>query len=154
MPTTTPINSLDEQIRQRMEDWRTSFEAKDVDGMMSFYADGDAFSAFDLMPPIEFRGGDMWRQNWVGFFAAWEGALHLEFSNVEVHASHDLAIVRLLVRLVGTMEGQKFDLWVRTTNCFRRIDGEWLMIHDHVSVPLDFATGQSLMNLSPAKPFG
>ena len=37
--------------------------------MMSFYADGDAFSAFDLMPPIEFRGGTGWRDNWVDFFA-------------------------------------------------------------------------------------
>ena len=52
------------------------------------------------------------------------------------------------------MYGQEVDLWTRVTNCFRRIDGEWLMIHDHVSVPIDLATGKALLNLSPAKPLG
>jgi hypothetical protein len=26
---------------------------------------------------------------------------------------------------------------VRWTACFRRIDGTWLVVHDHVSVPID-----------------
>ncbi|GGP64850.1 nuclear transport factor 2 family protein [Saccharothrix coeruleofusca] len=150
MTTTAPVDEL----ALRMEQWRKTFEAKDVEGMMSFYADGEAFSAFDLMPPIEFRGGEMWRRNWVDFFAAWRGPLRLDFADVEVHASTDLGFARLLVRLVGTMNGQEVDLWVRTTNCFRRVDGQWLMIHDHVSVPLDFATGRALTTLSPSKPMG
>lgn len=154
MATTTPVDDLNEQIVQRMQDWKKAFEAKDVDGMMSFYAEGEAFSAFDLMPPIEFHGGDMWRENWVNFFAAWQGELRLEFDALEVHATDDLAFVRSFVRLVGTMYGEQVDLWTRVTNCFRLIDGEWLMIHDHVSVPIDFATGRALLNLSPAQPFG
>ncbi len=151
---TASMSDLEQQVLQRMQDWKKTFESKDVDGMMSFYADGESFSAFDLMPPIEFRGGDMWRLNWETFFAAWTGTPALTFSDVEVYASGDLSFVRLLCRLEGTMSGQALDLWVRQTNCFRLLDGQWLMIHDHVSMPTDFATGQSLMNLSPDKPFG
>ncbi len=146
--------ALQDQVLQRMHDWKATFEAMDVDGMMSFYADGDAFSAFDLMPPIEFRGGTMWRDNWVNFFGQWQAAPELEFAELEVYASGDLSFVRLMCRLVGTMSGHPLDMWVRQTNCFRLIDGEWLMIHDHVSLPTDFATGQSLMALSPSAPFG
>ncbi|PRX50071.1 ketosteroid isomerase-like protein [Prauserella shujinwangii] len=153
MATAHP-SPIEQEIRQRMQDWKASFAAKDVDAMMSFYADGDAFSAFDLMPPIEFRGGDMWRENWVSFFTAFQGPLNLEFSSMEVHAADELAVARVFVRLVGVMNGQDTDMWVRTTNCFRRIDGRWLMIHDHVSVPLDFATGRPLTHLTPEKPFG
>ncbi|MGW2133491.1 YybH family protein [Streptomyces coelicoflavus] len=153
-PSEATERVLCRQITRRMQDWKTSFEAKDVDAMMSFYADGDAFSAFDLMPSIEFRGGDMWRRNWVRFFAAFEGPLRMEFSGLEVIASPGLSIARLMVRLVGRMDGRPFDAWVRTTNCFRPVDGEWLMVHDHVSMPLDFGTGRTLMNLSPTKPFG
>ncbi|MCS7480428.1 YybH family protein [Umezawaea endophytica] len=152
MTTTEP--SLQTVLLRRMDEWKKAFEAKDVDSVMSFYADGDDFSAFDLMPPIEFRGGEMWRENWAGFFAVCEGPLSLEFSNVEVHASHDLGFARLMVRMVGTMNGEGLDMWVRTTNCFRLIDGEWLMIHDHVSMPSDLATGRTLTHLSPTKPFG
>ncbi|MEV7629816.1 nuclear transport factor 2 family protein [Actinoplanes sp. NPDC089786] len=151
---TAQTPGLDQQIRQRMLAWKDAFEAKDVDAMMSFYADGDAFSAFDLMPPIEFRGGTMWRDNWVNFFAVFEGPLRLEFSGLQVQAADQLAVVRVLVRLDGTMDGQVTDMWVRTTNCFRLIGGQWLMFHDHVSMPVDFATGRTLMHLTPEKPFG
>jgi ketosteroid isomerase-like protein len=138
-----------EQIKRRMQDWKRTFEAKDVEGMMTFYAEGQAFSAFDLMPPIEFRGGEQWRQGWGNFFGAFDGPLGLEFSGLEVHANDDLAFARLFIRLQGVMNGQDTDMWVRTTNCFRLIAGQWLMVHDHVSMPTDFATGQTLTNLKP-----
>ena len=154
MATTTPVKDPHERLVRRMQDRKKTFEAKDVDGIMSCYAEGEAFSAFEFMPPIGFHGGDMWRQNRVAFFAAWQGPLSLEFADLEVHATDDLGFVRSFARLVGTMYGQEVDLWTRVTNCFRRIDGEWLMIHDHVSVPIDLATGKALLNLSPAKPLG
>jgi ketosteroid isomerase-like protein len=141
------------QLLERMQEWKKTFESQDVDGMMSYYT-GDTFTAFDLMPPIQFRGKDHWRRNWVTFFGAFEGAPKLEFADLEVHASGDLAVVRLLARLIGTMDGDEIDAWVRQTNCFRRTDGVWLMFHDHVSFPTDFATGRSLMELSPDKPVG
>lgn len=152
MPTTD--TELEQQITQRMLDWQKCFAARDVDGVMSFYADGDAFTAFDLMPPIEFSGGEMWRENWVDFFAAFDGPFVFEFSGMRVHASGELGFARAHARLAGTMFGADVDFWVRTTNCFRLIGGEWLMIHDHVSMPTDFSTGKTLMNLSPEKPFG
>lgn len=145
---TTHSTAVDGELLDRMQEWKRTFEAKDVEGMMSFYA-GEAFTAFDLMPPIQFRGAEMWRRNWVGFFAAFQGAPTMEFADVEVQASGDLGLVRLLNRLTGRMSGERIDIWVRQTNVFRLIDGVWLMVHDHVSVPTDFATGQALLDLTP-----
>lgn len=141
--------SLEQQVRRRMQDWKETFESKDVEGIMTFYAP-EEFTAFDLMPPLEFHGGDMWRKNWISFFDAFEGAPQLEITDLDVHGSGELSFVRALVRLSGTMHGNSVDMWVRQTNCFRLIGGEWLMIHDHVSVPTDFATGRSLTGLTPA----
>jgi ketosteroid isomerase-like protein len=154
VPNTADRQDTIDQIAQVMERWKESFQAKDVDGMMSFYAAGTEFSAFDLMTPIEFKGGEMWRDNWVTFFGAWSAEPRLEFADMEIHASGELAVVRLFCRLTGVMGGGDLDLWVRQTNCFRLIDGVWLMFHDHVSFPTDFSTGQSMMGLSPTKPFG
>jgi ketosteroid isomerase-like protein len=67
-----------------------------------------------------------------------------------VYTEGELAIARSAVRMTGTMYGRPMDTWVRATNCFRLIDGEWLMIHDHVSWPIDFSTGKALMDLTPA----
>jgi len=38
---------------------------------------------------------------------------------------------------------------VRATLCCRRIDGTWLIVHDHESVPFDAATGQAVMSPEP-----
>ena len=45
--------------------------------------------------------------------------------------------------------GNEVGFWVRWTACFRKIDGNWLIVHDHVSVPTDFATGKALLDLEP-----
>ncbi|WP_159029896.1 YybH family protein [Streptomyces marincola] len=139
----------EDQVRRRMLEWKETFEAKDVEGMMAFYAP-EGFTGFDLMPPLEFRGGEMWRRNWIGFLGAFEGSPGLEFRDLQVFASGDLSFVRTFTRIFGTMGGSPIDMWVRQTNCFRLVDGEWLMIHDHVSVPADLATGRALTELAPA----
>ncbi|GAB3461134.1 hypothetical protein GCM10027570_46820 [Streptomonospora sediminis] len=145
-PTNTP---LDAQISERMHEWRDAFVSKNVDAIMSFYA-AEGFTAFDLMPPFEFNGGEMWRKNWEKFYAAFDGPIGLEIADLKIHVRPELAIARCAVRLSGTMNGNAMDSWVRTTNCFELIDGEWLMIHDHVSWPIDFSTGKALMDLVPA----
>jgi len=33
-------------------------------------------------------------------------------------------------------------MWVRATLCCRRSDGQWLITHDHESVPYDPTSGQ------------
>jgi ketosteroid isomerase-like protein len=139
---------LVEELRERMFAWRDAFASKDVDAIFAFYAT-DGFTAFDLMPPFEFGGGPMWRQGWEDFYAAFDGPLGLDMADLVIHASGDIAVARCAVRMRGTMNGLPMNSWVRTTNCFRRIDGEWLMFHDHVSWPIDFATGKALMDLEP-----
>jgi ketosteroid isomerase-like protein len=53
-------------------------------------------------------------------------------------------------RLSGTLKnGDRAGSWVRWTACYRRIDGDWLIAHDHVSVPLDMASGRGVLDLEP-----
>ena len=35
----------------------------------------------------------------------------------------------------GRNSGQQTSVWVRTTMCFRKQGGEWIVVHEHVSVP-------------------
>jgi ketosteroid isomerase-like protein len=55
-----------------------------------------------------------------------------------------------LARLSGTLKnGTRSGYWVRWTTFLRRIDGQWLIVHDQISVPTDFATGRALLDLRP-----
>jgi SnoaL-like domain len=55
-----------------------------------------------------------------------------------------------LVRIGGTLKnGNRAERWLRSTTCFRKIAGNWLIVHDQLSVPLDLESGKALLNLEP-----
>lgn len=135
--------------------WVEAFTAQDLDRMMSFYAE-DIYS-YDLMAApvgdglaMAFDGEAIWRQNWISFFGMFDDDLVITIDDLTVYQQGDLATVRGLTRLEGTLVGGPFvDMWVRETNVLRRVNDRWLVLHDHVSVPFDFATGQALTSLGP-----
>jgi len=43
----------------------------------------------------------------------------------------------------------KVDMWWRATNCFRKIDGKWVVAHGHSSEPFDMESGKALLDLKP-----
>src|SRR5215813_6263406 len=134
-------------IRRRLEDWVKAIRAKDIDGVTSLYAP-DLIS-FDLAPPLRYFGADGKRRAWQGAFAAFSGPIAYEVRDLNVTTNGDLALVHSLNRIQATLPGGHIDMWLRWTACFRQIDGVWLVVHDHVSVPADPVHGKAVMNLKP-----
>ena len=135
-------------IRQRVEDYAKAVGAKGIDGVMSLYAPD--IVSFDVDPPLRYAGADNKRRAWQAFFAAHPGPVAYEVRDLAVTTQGDLAFVHSVNHVSGTLaSGHISDLWVRWTACFRRIDGVWLIVHDHVSVPADLAHGKAIVNLTP-----
>jgi ketosteroid isomerase-like protein len=135
-------------IRQRVEDWAKSIGAKDIDAVMSVYAPN--LVSFDLGAPLFYVGAERKRRAWEGFFAAYTGPVTYEVRDLNVTTDGDLAFVHSVNHVKGTLaSGHTTELWVRWTACFRRIDGIWRIVHDHVSVPADLEHGQAILNLTP-----
>ena len=134
-------------IRQRVEDYAKAVSAKDIDRVMSFFAPD--MVSFDLEPPLRYAGADNKRRRWLEAFTAYDRIAY-EVRELNVTAHGELAFVRGLNNFKGTFaNGHITDTWVRWTACFRRIDGVWLVVHDHVSVPADLEHGQAVLNLTP-----
>jgi uncharacterized protein (TIGR02246 family) len=135
-------------IRQRVEDWAKAVSAKDIDRVLSLYAPN--IVSFDLDPPLRYAGADNKRRAWQQFFAIHSGPTAYEVRELNVTTNGDLAFVRSLNHVKGTLaSGRTSDMWVRWTACFQRIDGVWLVVHDHVSVPADIEHGKAVLNLTP-----
>ena len=43
-------------------------------------------------------------------------------------------------------EGKRTEVTVRATDGYKKIDGHWLIAHEHVSVPVDMATLKGDLN--------
>jgi ketosteroid isomerase-like protein len=46
-------------------------------------------------------------------------------------------------------DGSKFNLTARVTDCYRKINGKWLITQEHVSVPVDLNTGKPDLTSKP-----
>ena len=135
-------------IRQRLQDWAKALSAKDIDGAMSLYAPD--IVSFDINPPLRYAGTDNKRRAWLKVFAAYPGRFSYEVRDPSITTQGELAFVHSLNHVTGTLaNGHTTDMWVRWTACFRRIDGAWLVVHDHVSVPADLEHGKAVTNLTP-----
>lgn len=148
--TPSPESSANDEagIRAAMDAWTKAFEAKDANAIDAMYA--PEVVAYDLIPPLQYSGKDAYMKDYRDFFAGISGPLHLELSQCKIATSGDLGYAFCLEHAVGTMtNGQKLDTWLRSTSIFHRVDGKWLDVHDHVSVPADMATGKAQMDLKP-----
>ncbi len=139
---------VEDLIRQRVADLAKAVRARDIDGLMSCYAPN--IVSFDIDPPLRYAGTDNKRRAWQAVFAAYAGPVGYEVRDLNVTADDELAFVHSVNHVQGTLaNGHDSDLWVRWTACFQRIDGVWLIVHDHVSVPADLPHGQAVLNLTP-----
>src|SRR5262245_16239365 len=120
---------------------------KDIDRVMAFYA-GDLVS-FDLTPPLRRLGADEKRRAWQEAFAALNGPIAYELHDLNVTTKGELAFVYSLNHITSALPSGPVDMWLRWTACFRQIDGVWLVVHDHVSVPADPMHGRAVLNLTP-----
>jgi ketosteroid isomerase-like protein len=86
----------------------------------------------------------------VDAFAAYQHPLGYEICDLTVTIGDDVAFGHSLNRISGTLkDGNRTDFWLRWTTCFGKIEGNWLIAHDQVSVPIDLETGTAVLNLEP-----
>ncbi len=120
-----------------------AFKAKDVDAIMKAYVPDQSLVVFDVVPPRQYVGAAAYRKDWQDFLGLFPGPISVELSDFAVVADHNLAYGHSIQRVVGTDKaGKAIDLTVRVTDVYRKIKGHWLIIHEHVSVPVDLATGK------------
>ena len=149
-PRETTTNSGDAEIRALVDRWAKAFEAHDIDGIMANYAPGDAVVAYDIAPPLQYKGNESYRKDYQEFLAQYDGPIHVEYRDMRILNSGDVGFVHTLERFTGRLKGgQQSDMWIRYTGGLQKMNGKWLIVHDHVSVPTDFENGKAMLDLKP-----
>jgi ketosteroid isomerase-like protein len=146
MVTQRAIDEAD--IRRRIDKVVNALLAMDIEGVLSIYAPD--IVSFDIAPPLRYVGAETKRKEWVDVFAMYQPPLGYEIRDLTITVGDDVAFGHSLNRVSGTLKnGHRSDFWLRWTACFRKIDGNWLIAHDHVSVPFDPESGRALLDLEP-----
>src|SRR4249919_1504196 len=147
-PADRTLPTDDQRIRQIIERWRVAFEKKDANGVMAIYSRDVV--AYDIVPPLQYVGYEAYRRDYQDFFAQYNGPIRVELRGLHVAASDTVAVAFMLERVTGTLKsGEPSDIWLRATQTYRKTDGRWLAVHDHISVPADLTTGKAVVDLKP-----
>ena len=135
-------------IQGLLNDCIRSLHDKNIEGIMSIYA--QEVVSFDIVPPLRYMGADAFRKVWEEVFLVYQGQIDYEIHDLNITVGDDVAFTHSLNRISGTMNnGQKTDLWLRWTACYRKINGKWLIVHHQASVPVDLEHGKAALDLKP-----
>jgi ketosteroid isomerase-like protein len=133
-------------IRALIDRWTKAAHEKNVDGVMAIYQRGPSLVAYDLVPPLQYKGWDAYQ----AFFDQYDGPIEFEFRDLAIAAGATFGYSHELQRVSGTLKGgQKTAFWLRVTDVYRKIGGQWRVVHEHVSVPTNLETGKAALDLTP-----
>src|SRR4051812_45295403 len=133
-PDPKMASSMEASLRNHIEALAQAIRTKDIEHLMALYA--REVVVFDLRPPLDVRGADAYRQNFEQWFESFEGPISFELKNLRVVPGDPAAFCHYLALVVGDRAGGRTSgYWVRGTTCFERRDGEWLVTHEHISMP-------------------
>jgi ketosteroid isomerase-like protein len=127
-------DSGDTPVRDRVATLAQAIRDKDVDALMTHYAPDVV--AYDVMPPLQVQSAADYRRNFERWFASMQGPIDYEMNDLRVSMSDSHAFCHALGHVKCTRtNGEKADYWVRVTTCFQKANGQWLVGHEHVSMP-------------------
>ena len=130
----TPANDDQAAIRKLIEDWSAAVRRRDYDGVLERHAHN--ILMFDVPGPFQSEGIESYRKTWDLFFGWMSQAVKFDFSDIRITAGADVAFVTAHGKCFGPDDsGRPADLDFRLTMGLRKIDGEWIVEHEHHSVP-------------------
>ncbi len=139
------------QIVKLIDNWVGAIRSKDVEARLSNYSKN--ISLFDVIEPMQYFGLDAVRKRAAEWFSTFDGPLSYEMHDLRIATNGDVAFSHSLNHVSGTKtDGKKLDMWWRALVCYRKLGDQWVVAHEHNSVPFNPDTGKASLDLQPPFP--
>jgi ketosteroid isomerase-like protein len=148
MTTLKNRTTSESDIRTLIEQRVNAVDHKDLSALLSHHSP-DVLS-FDVVNPLQYAGVARVNERAEHWLASFQGSIGYEVRDLKIMAGDDVAFCHFLYHVSGTLiAGSAVSMWVRATLCLHHVNGEWMIAHEHQSVPFDAVTGQASLNLVP-----
>ena len=121
-------------IRAQIEAWAAAVRAQDMAGILRDHSADMVM--FDVPPPLHLRGIAAYEASWPQFFEASPKPVRFDIMDLQITAGNDVAFAVALMRC-AVIEDGNVDLDFRLTVGLRKVDGRWIVTHEHHSVPAE-----------------
>src|SRR5499426_356543 len=121
-------------IRDLVENWARAVRTKNLDGILANHSTD--MLMFDVPPPLQSKGIEAYKKTWDLFFSWSDDPVVFDIKHMEITAGTDVAFVAALMRCAGTEKnGERIELEFRLTIGLRKIGGQWMVLHEHHTIP-------------------
>ena len=131
------MSDNESRIRSMIEKRAATLETGDAKAFLAYNA--PEVVQYTLAPPLRQVSDPRDPGPLERWLATFEAPPRREVTRLEIVAGADVAYATSIDSLTAIPTGttQPFTLWHRVTLGLRRIDGEWLITHEHQSVPFE-----------------
>jgi ketosteroid isomerase-like protein len=145
---TTDQTTAEQEIRDLHDAWFEASRMKDLSASMAPIAPD--IVSYEHSTPLQYTDIEDIREECRKGFDYQSGDFKWTVPDLKIMVREDLAVAWGLNRMaIRSSNGTENVMWSRGTRVFQRTDGEWKMIHQHASFPMDIDTGAAATGLMP-----
>jgi uncharacterized protein (TIGR02246 family) len=138
----------EKELRQLITNWSKAVESLDAARIVADYTP-DVVS-YDAIPPYKSVGPEKIKAAWECCLPYFPQSFKSEHRDLEFHIDGDLAVVHGLHHFVPEQPDHPCgQTWMRVTVCYRRVNGQWKVFHEHISLPFNPMNNQAWHISSP-----
>ena len=121
-------------IRDVVENWAKAVRTRNLDGILANHSPD--ILMFDVPPPMQSKGMEAYKRTWERFFSWSRDSGVFDINKMDITAGNDVAFVIALMRCAGVKaNAEREELEFRLTIGLRKIGSQWIVIHEHHSIP-------------------
>lgn len=136
--------SIAKEVLQQIKDWDAAVIALNIDGMVEQCT--DRVSLFDVGSQL--TGVRVYRRAWEQFRSYFSPNIRIIRRHVTLYCSNDLAVMHCYSKVEDADERvakEKNMPWCRTTLCLQKQNEVWLVVHQHISMPVNMSNGNAIV---------
>jgi Ketosteroid isomerase homolog len=129
-----------EDFASIIKDYYAAWNTLDLDQPARYYAK-DADLVFYDIAPLKYNGWQEYRKGVENLLKSYKSLKLVPNNDLKVGRAGKVAWTTLTFHLIGTTnDGKTSDLESRHTAIWQKLHGQWLIVHEHVSVPIGGTT--------------
>lgn len=126
----------EDEIRRLIGEWEEALQSRSLVRLMTFYCADMVL--FDVQPPFSVEGLSAVRDLWAESMPHFPETFRIERRNLRIEADTVAAFAHWHFRLTDCPAGHPMSqAWMRVSAGYRKRQGGWKIVHEHVSLPID-----------------
>lgn len=129
------------EILKQIKKWDNALKNNDIDQIIQSYTDD--FSLFDVSSQLS--GLMQYKAELERLSPYLTKNSYIRRRNIKVHVSGDLAFLYFYTKIENKQIDTLLEMpWCRTTLCLQKKNKKWMVLHQHISIPVNIVTKQAV----------